>query len=45
MLKTVNIVYNDTISKEILNLFLYEKNRKKMLNENLYFANYCSLIE
>lgn len=45
LIKTVNIINNDSSAKETVNLFLYESKRKNALNENLYYADYVQLAD
>lgn len=38
-------IINDHLSKEVINLFKFEINRKTSPNEKLYFANYLQLLD
>ena len=44
LIKTMNTIITDNLSKEILNLFKFEITRKQTPNEKLYFANYIQLL-
>jgi len=45
LIKNISNILSDNLSKEILNLFKFEINRKSSPNENLYFANYIQLLD
>ena len=45
LIKEMTTILNDNLSKEVLNLFKYEINRKTAPNEKLYFANYIQLLD
>ena len=45
MIKTIVNVSNDPLSKEIISLFNFEKNRKNDVNESLYFTNFLKLFD
>jgi hypothetical protein len=38
-------MYNDNVTKEIIDLFINEKNRKLAINEALYLSNYIQLVD
>jgi len=38
-------VNNDNLSKDIINLFEYEKSRKNTVSESLYFSNFTKLFD
>ena len=45
LIKSISNILSDTLSKDVLNLFKFEINRKSSPNENLYFANYIQLLD
>ena len=45
LIKSISNILSDTLSKDVLNLFKFEINRKYSPNENLYFANYIQLLD
>ena len=45
IIKIVSTIISDNLSKEVLNLFKFEINRKTAPNEKLYFANYIQLLD
>jgi len=45
MIKSASVISNDTISKETLSLFLYEKQRKNSVCESLYLCNFLKLFD
>ena len=45
LIKETSIILSDNLSKEVLNLFNFEINRKTAPNEKLYFANYIQLLD
>ena len=45
LIKEMSTILSDNLSKEVLNLFKYEINRKTEPNEKLYFANYIQLLD
>ena len=45
LIKTISIIIQDNLSKEILKLFSFEINRKLSPNEKLYFSNYIQLLD
>ena len=45
LIKEMSTILSDNLSKEVLNLFKYEINRKTAPNEKLYFANYIQLLD
>ena len=45
LIKTISNIINENLSKEVLNLFKFEINRKTAPNEKLYFANYIQLLD
>jgi paired amphipathic helix protein Sin3a len=45
LIKSLSSICNDNITRECINLYLCEKNRKKVLNESLYFSNFIQLID
>ncbi len=45
MIKTIALVNNDNLSRDIVNLFMHEKNRKNTICESLYYANYTKLCD
>ena len=45
LIKSISTILSDNLSKEVLNLFKFEINRKTSPNEKLYFANYIQLLD
>ena len=45
LIKSITIILGDNLSKDVLNLFKFEINRKTAPNEKLYFANYIQLLD
>ena len=45
LIKVISTIIQDNLSKEVLNLFKFEINRKAEPNEKLYFANYIQLLD
>ena len=45
LIKIISNIITDNLSKEVLNLFKFEINRKAAPNEKLYFANYIQLLD
>ena len=45
LIKVVTTIISDSLSKDVLNLFKFEINRKTAPNEKLYFANYIQLLD
>ena len=45
LIRIISIIITDNLSKDILNLFKFEINRKTAPNEKLYFANYIQLLD
>jgi hypothetical protein len=45
LIKTLNSMCNDSMTKEIINLYLYENSRKSAMNEKLYLSNFIQLID
>ena len=45
LIKSMSTILSDNLSKEVLNLFKFEINRKTAPNEKLYFANYIQLLD
>ena len=45
LIKVISIIITDNLSKDVLNLFKFEINRKTAPNEKLYFANYIQLLD
>jgi histone deacetylase complex regulatory component SIN3 len=45
IIRIVSTIISDNLSKEVLNLFKFEINRKTAPNEKLYFANYIQLLD
>ena len=45
LIKVISTILSDNLSKEVLNLFKFEINRKTAPNEKLYFANYIQLLD
>ena len=45
LIKVMGTIITDNLSKEVLNLFKFEINRKAAPNEKLYFANYIQLLD
>ena len=44
LIRIISTILSDNLSKDILNLFKYEINRKSAPNEKLYFANFNQLL-
>ena len=45
LIKIISNILGDNLSKDVLNLFKFEINRKTSPNEKLYFANYIQLLD
>ena len=45
LIKVISNIITDNLSKDVLNLFKFEINRKAAPNEKLYFANYIQLLD
>ena len=45
LIKIISTILGDNLSKDVLNLFKFEINRKSAPNEKLYFANYIQLLD
>ena len=45
LIKIIQTILSDNLSKDVLNLFKFEVNRKTSPNEKLYFANYIQLLD
>ena len=45
LIKSITTILGDNLSKDVLNLFKFEINRKTAPNEKLYFANYIQLLD
>ena len=45
LIRVISTIIQDNLSKEVLNLFKFEINRKAEPNEKLYFANYIQLLD
>ena len=45
LIKVISTIITDNLSKDVLNLFKFEINRKAAPNEKLYFANYIQLLD
>jgi histone deacetylase complex regulatory component SIN3 len=45
IIKVISNILVDNLSKDVLNLFKFEINRKTAPNEKLYFANYIQLLD
>ena len=45
IIKVISTIISDNLSKDVLNLFKFEINRKTAPNEKLYFANYIQLLD
>ena len=45
LIKVISTIITDNLSKDVLNLFKFEINRKTAPNEKLYFANYIQLLD
>ena len=45
LIKIISTILSDNLSKEVLNLFKFEINRKTAPNEKLYFANFIQLLD
>ena len=45
LIKIISTILSDNLSKDVLNLFKFEINRKTTPNEKLYFANYIQLLD
>jgi len=45
IIKIISTIITDNLSKDVLNLFKFEINRKTAPNEKLYFANYIQLLD
>ena len=45
LIKSITTILSDNLSKDVLNLFKFEINRKTAPNEKLYFANYIQLLD
>ena len=45
LIRIISNIITDNLSKEVLNLFKFEINRKAAPNEKLYFANYIQLLD
>ena len=45
LIKIISTIITDNLSKDVLNLFKFEINRKTAPNEKLYFANYIQLLD
>ena len=45
LIKSISTILSDNLSKDVLNLFKFEINRKTTPNEKLYFANYIQLLD
>jgi histone deacetylase complex regulatory component SIN3 len=45
LIRVMSTILSDNLSKDVLNLFKFEINRKTAPNEKLYFANYIQLLD
>ena len=45
LIKIISTILSDNLSKDVLNLFKFEINRKSAPNEKLYFSNYIQLLD
>ena len=45
LIRIISNIITDNLSKDVLNLFKFEINRKSAPNEKLYFANYIQLLD
>ena len=45
LIKSITTILSENLSKDVLNLFKFEINRKTAPNEKLYFANYIQLLD
>ena len=45
MIKSAAVISNDSVSKETLSLFLFEKQRKNSVCESLYLCNFFKLFD
>jgi hypothetical protein len=45
LIKTLNTMCNDSLTKDIINLYTYERSRKWIMNESLYLCNFIQLID
>ena len=45
LIRIISTIITDNLSKDVLNLFKFEINRKAAPNEKLYFANYIQLLD
>jgi histone deacetylase complex regulatory component SIN3 len=45
LMKTLSGICNDSLTREIVNLYLYERSRQQTMNEKLYLWNFLQLID